>query len=102
MRDVPGVIRTANRGIGRRLITTTAWENSEAPKQVLRGGAHKEAMDRIFGADFATAFSTTVWVPERFNGLWVRCTACDQMADFDRDAGKCRCGERPPEHPAPW
>ena len=102
MMDMPGFISTANMGIGRRLITTTAWENSEAPKQLLRGGAHKEAMDRIFGADFATAFSTTVWVPERFNGLWVRCTACGQMADYDRDNGKCRCGEQLPEHPPHW
>ena len=68
---------------------------------MLTGGAHKDAMDRAFGPDFASAFATTVWVPQRFNGLWVRCSACNQMSDYERDEGKCRCGEQLPEHP-PW
>ncbi len=102
MMAMPGFISTANMAIGQRFITTTAWEDPEAPKQLLRGGAHKEGMDRIFSAGFGAAFTTSVWVPERFNGMWVRCTSCGQMADYDRDGGKCRCGQQLPEHPPYW
>lgn len=102
MLAMPGFISTANMGIGNRLITTTAWEDSEAPKQILAGGAHKDAMNRIFSSDFAAAFSTTVWVPQRFNGLWVRCTACNQMVDYERVDGKCPCGAELPDQPPHW
>ena len=102
MMEMPGFISTANMAVGHRFMTTTAWENPEAPRQMLSGGAHKEGMSRLFGPDFGAAFSTTVWVPERFNGMWVRCTACGQMADYDRDQGRCRCGQRLPEHPPYW
>ena len=83
-------------------LTTAAWEDSEAPKQLMAGGAHKEAISRIFNSDFAAAFSTTVWVPRRFNGLWARCTACNQMVDYERDNGKCRCGTDLPEQQPHW
>lgn len=99
MMAMPGFISSALMAIGHRMITTTAWEDPESPKQMLRGGAHKEAVDRIFSADLAAAFSTTVWVPERFNGLWVRCTSCNQLSDYERNAGTCRCGEQLPEQP---
>lgn len=102
MLAMPGFISTANMGIGNRLITTSAWEHPDDPKQMLTGGAHKEAMDRVFGPEFGSAFSTTVRVPERFNGLWVRCAACNQMSDYDRGEGKCRCGEDLPEQPPYW
>ena len=102
MMAMPGFISAANMSVGQRLITTTAWEDAEAPKQLLHGGAHKEAMDRVFGPDFASAFSTTVWVPQRFNGMWVRCDACGQMANYDRDNGNCLCGQQLPEHPPYW
>ena len=102
MMGMPGFISAANMGIGHRLITTVAWEDPEAPKQMLAGGSHNEAMDRIFSSDIAAAASTTVWVPQRFNGMLVRCTACDQLADYDRDNGKCRCGQQLPDHPPYW
>ena len=102
MMAMPGFISTANMAVGHRMVTTTAWEDPDAPKQMLRGGAHKDAIDRIFGADLAAAFSTTVWVPERFNGLWVRCTSCKQLSDYEKSAGKCRCGEQLPEQPPHW
>ena len=69
---------------------------------MLAGGAHKDAMSRIFGSDFASAFSTTVWVPQCFKGLWVRCTAHNQMVDYERDNGKCGCGAELLDQPPHW
>jgi len=37
------------------------------------------AMVRFFGSDFAAAGSTTVLVPKRSSGMWVRCTSCGTM-----------------------
>ena len=102
MMQMPGFISSANMAQGRRLITTTAWEDAEAPKQLLRGGAHKEAMDRFFGSDFAVGAMTSVWVPEHINTVWMRCTSCGQMSDYVRGEGKCRCGQQLPEHPPYW
>jgi hypothetical protein len=102
MLQMPGFISSANMVIGHRLITTTAWEDAEAPRQLLRGGAHKEAMDRFFGPDFAVAATTMVCVPDRLNPMWVRCPECGQMIDYDQEQGKCKCGQPLPEHPPYW
>jgi hypothetical protein len=102
MMQIPGFIGTTNVFVGRRLITTTAWEDAEAPKQLLRGGAHKEAMDRFFGTDFAAVGTTMVFVPDHINAMWMRCTACGQVANYDQSQGKCRCGQPLPEHPPYW
>ena len=102
MMQMEGFISTANMTVGRRLITTTAWVDAEAPKKLLRGGAHKETIDRFLGPGFASAGTTMVWVPDHINAMWVRCTVCGQMADYDRGKGKCRCGETLPEHPPYW
>ncbi len=102
MMQMPGFISSANMVIGRRLITTTAWEDAEAPRQLLRGGAHKEAIDRFLGPEFAAAFHGGVWVQDHLTTMWVRCTACGRMADYDRSEGKCQCGQPLPEHPPYW
>ena len=102
MMGMPGFISSTLMSSGLRLITATAWEDSESPKQMLSGGGHKEAMDRFFGPDFAVAATTTVWVPERFNGMWVRCTSCDNMANYEQRDGKCSCGQQLTEHPPYW
>ena len=102
MMGMQGFISSAVMSVGLRLITTTAWEDSETPKRMLAGGAHKGAMDRFFGPDFAAAATTTVWVPERFNGIWVRCHGCGTMANYDVREGTCNCGQKLPEHPPYW
>ena len=102
MMQLDGFISAANMVIGHRLITTTAWEDLQGPAQILGGGAHKEAMDRFFGQEFASAGTTMVWVADHRNTMWVRCGNCGQMEDYDRSEGKCRCGEALPEHPSYW
>ena len=100
--QMPGFISALLARNGNRMLTTTAWENADAPSQVLQGGAHKEAMDRIFSTDFSAGFMTSVWVPDRINAMWVRCTTCGQMSDYDQDQGQCRCGQPLPEPPPYW
>lgn len=100
--QMPGFISALLARNGNRMLTTTAWENADAPRQLLLSGAHKEAMDRIFSTDFSAGFMTSVWVPDRINALWVRCTTCGQMSDYDQGQGKCRCGQSLPEPPPYW
>ena len=100
--QMPGFISALLARIGHRMLTATAWENADAPNQILQGGAHKEAMDRMFSTDFCAGFMTSVWVPDRINALWVRCTICGQMSDYDQGQGKCRCGQPLPEPPPYW
>jgi len=102
MAKMPGFISYAGFAVGQRLCTVTAWEDPESPRQLLRGGAHKEAMERALGPDFSVAFQTGVWVPHHLNPMWVRCTACGRMADFERRAGQCHCDQPLPEPPPYW
>ena len=99
---MPGFISVVTARAGMHAFTITAWEDADSPKQLLAGGAHGEAMVRLFGPDFAAGAMTSVWVPDHINPLWVRCPKCNQMADADRPEGKCECGENLPEAPAYW
>jgi hypothetical protein len=87
--------------VGKRLMTITAWESSKDPRQLLAGGAHAEAMKAFFGTDLAAGGFTSVWVPDRINARWVRCSSCHRMSDYERSAGTCSCGKRLPE-PLPY
>jgi len=102
MVNMPGFIAWIGVVIANRLYTITAWEDTDGPRQLLRGGTHKEAMDRFFGPDFAAGGMTSVWKPERINALWVRCESCGSMEDHDLSNGTCRCGQPLPEPPPYW
>ncbi len=83
-----------------RLFTITAWEDAEAPSQLLKGGTHKQAMDHFFSTgarEFSSGGMTSVWVPNRINALWVRCKSCGQMVASDKAQGRCSCGAALPE-----
>ena len=79
--------------------TITAWEDAESASQMLRAGAHREAMQVFFGSEFAEGGMTSVWIPHHINALWVRCTACGRMSDYAQDDGKCQCGQSLPHLP---
>lgn len=87
-------LRTGGRG-----VTISAWEKPEHTKQLMRGGAHSEAMRR-FWAELGESGYTSVWIPDHFNPLWVRCTVCRKMNDHERSSGVCSCGQRLPEAPS--
>jgi steroid delta-isomerase-like uncharacterized protein len=85
--------------IGGRGVTISAWEKPEHTKQLMKGGAHGEAMRR-FWAELGDAAFTSVWVPHHINPLWVRCTACRRMNAYEKRSGVCGCGQPLPEPPS--
>jgi steroid delta-isomerase-like uncharacterized protein len=100
--QLPGFISFVGVVVGNRYLTISAWEDPESPRQLLKGGAHKEAMEQFFGPQIGAGGITSVWTPHRMNRMWVRCPACGRMADAERAEGKCPCGAALPEHPAYW
>jgi len=80
-------------------ITISAWEKPEQTKQLMRGGSHSEAV-RKFWAGLSESVFTSVWVPHHINPLWVRCTVCKKMNDYEKNSGVCKCSQSLPEpHP---
>ena len=86
--------RTGGRG-----VTISAWEKPEHTKQLMRGGTHTEAM-RKFWAELGDSAYTSVWIPDHINPLWVRCTVCRKMNDYEKNSGVCSCGQRLPQAPS--
>lgn len=99
MAQMPGFISFAGLLANNCGYTITAWEDAESASQMLRANAHREAMKVFLGSDFAEGGMTSVWIPHHINALWVRCTACGRMSDYDRDEGKCQCGQELPHLP---
>ena len=97
--QMPGFISFTALGANNCAYTITAWEDAESASQMLRAGAHREAMQVFFGREFAEGGTTSVWIPHHINALWVRCTACGRMCDYDQDEGKCQCGQSLPHLP---
>jgi steroid delta-isomerase-like uncharacterized protein len=103
MLPMEGFIGWVGMTIGRRMLTVTAWESPDNPRQLLQGGTHKEAMGRFFGSrGLGRAGMTSVWVPERIGALRVRCDACGLMVDSAKSDRKCECGAALPEAMAYW
>jgi predicted ester cyclase len=102
MSRMPGVIGVLTARVGNRMLTATAWEDTESPRQMLRGSAHAEAVGRFFGSDFTAGGMTSVWRPERINAMWVRCAACGSMEDYELSGKTYRCGQSLPEPPPYW
>lgn len=98
MTQMEGFIGVLTARIGDRGVTITAWEDPENPKQLLKGGAHAEAM-RAFFADFGGSAYTSVWTPERINSTWVACDVCGKTSAIERVSGICPCGAQLPEPP---
>jgi len=82
--------------IGGRGVTISAWEKPENMKQLMRGGTHTEAM-RKFWAALGDSGYTSVWIPDHINPMWVRCTVCRKMNDYEKNSGVCSCGQQLPE-----
>lgn len=100
----PGFISTVLTTVGLAGHTITAWDDAEAPKQLFKGGSHKNAMARFFGPGFASGGMTSVWVPARINTSWIRCGSCGRMMNHDQLAvqGERRCGAPLPERLPYW
>jgi steroid delta-isomerase-like uncharacterized protein len=98
--QMPGFISLITITIGRRMMTVTAWEEPEHPRQ-LRGGTHELAMRQFFGSGLTGGGWTGVWIAGHINATWVRCIACERMLDVERMRDKCLCGAVLPE-PVPY
>ena len=99
--SMPGFIAFVGVTVGDRMLTISAWEDSDAPAQLMRGGTHSEAMKK-FWADLSLAGYTAVFVPERMNTRWARCPTCGKMADHAKQNGICECGSRLTDPIAYW
>ncbi len=84
--------------IGGRGVTISAWERPEQVKQLRKGGTHADAMRR-FWAELGDGAFTSVWIPDHINPMFVRCTTCRKMNDYESKAGVCGCGARLPDAP---
>jgi steroid delta-isomerase-like uncharacterized protein len=101
MLGMPEFVGWMGATIGDRMITVTAWETPDGPRQLLKGGEHRSAMSRFFGPEIGSGGVTSVWIPARINARWVRCPSCSKMADSDAAQGNCPCGSSLPE-PLPY
>jgi hypothetical protein len=99
MLRMEGFIGVSTFSTGRRGVTISAGEKPEQTKQLMKGGAHAEAMRR-FWAELGDSAYTSVWIPDHINPLWVRCSGCRKMIDYEKHSGVCSCGQRLPEAPA--
>lgn len=79
--------------VGDEMYTISAWEDAEAPRQLLRGGTHRSAMRHFYEENFALGGMLSVWSPERIK-LEVRCDACGSeftLREWD-ESTRCECG----------
>jgi heme-degrading monooxygenase HmoA len=97
--EMDGFIGLALARTGTRGITVSAWERPEDVRQIMQSPAHNQAMKR-FWDDLGDAAYTSVWVPHHVNALWVRCTDCRKMNNYEKSAGMCVCGSQLPDPPA--
>jgi len=99
MLHMEGFIGAAFFRIGGRAVTISAWERPDHTEQLMREGSHAEAMRR-FWAELGYSGYTSVWIPDHINPLWVRCSVCCKMNDYEKTSGMCSCGQRLPEAPS--
>jgi steroid delta-isomerase-like uncharacterized protein len=102
MLSMEGFIGWVGMTIGQRMMTVTAWEHPDNPRQLMRGGAHQEAMHQFFGPGLGGSAMTSVWIPERIGAMRVRCPACDRLLEAAKAEGKCECGATLPEAAGYW
>lgn len=99
MASMESVIGSAICNDGERLgYTVTAWRSPEAATDIMRQDQHRTAMRAFFSDGLGVSAWTSVWVPARFNTLWVRCANCGTMVDSE-SGDPCTCGASLPEPP---
>jgi steroid delta-isomerase-like uncharacterized protein len=100
--SVKGFIGLVSAIVGDRMLTISAWEHPDDPRQLMKGGLHAEAMKDFFGTELGGGGYTAVFVPERINAMWVRCPDCQKMVDHAARQGTCGCGAALPQPMAYW
>ena len=101
MLEMDGFIGATTATIGNRMVTISAWEDADSPRQLMRTGTHSEIQKRMYDGTLAQHGFTSVWVKERVNPYMIRCDVCGKMTRNPDDERKCRCGGQLPA-PAPY
>ena len=91
MLQMQGFISFQALTVGRRMITLSTWESAEDPKQLLRGGTHKESVRHFFGDGHYLGGVTSVWEPVRIS-YDARCATCGKMNRQSEPITQCACG----------
>ena len=99
---VKGFMGWVGATVGDRMMTITAWETPDDPRQLTTGRRHAEAMRAFFGSDLTAGGWTSVWVPERLNSRWRRCAVCGRIASGVGSETRCDCGALFGEAPSYW
>ncbi|MEM7443572.1 MAG: ester cyclase [Pseudomonadota bacterium] len=102
MLQTEGFIGAVAAVIGNRMLTISAWEDADAPRQLMKEGVHVEAMGSMMRGEVANNGFTSVFVPERINPYLLRCDNCGMMHRGPEEGAKCDCGAALPDRPAYW
>jgi len=98
MLGMKGFIAFVGATLGNRMMTISAWENPDDPKQLMRVGQHTQSVKNFF-SQLSAGGHTGVWTSARLNDRLIRCTACERMQPH---AATCGCGAALPSPIAYW
>ncbi|MBI2718827.1 MAG: ester cyclase [Rhizobiales bacterium] len=101
MLKMDGFIGSVTANFGSRRVTISAWASPEDSRQVMKGGAHADAMRGMYDGSLAKQGFTSVWTKHRVNPYMLRCDSCGKMTRGPNESLTCSCGTRLPD-PAPY
>ena len=100
MLKIDGFIGAVTAVIGHRMVTISAWDKPETPRQVMRQGSHVSVMKSFHDGLLADHGFTSVWIKERMSPIYLRCDSCGTMNRNPGAVGMCSCGAKlPPPRP---
>lgn len=102
MLEMDGFIGAVTASIGGRMMTISAWDNADAPRQLMRPGPHAAVSKGMMDGSLAKSGYTSVHEPVRINPYLLRCEACGKMHRGPSAGASCECGATLPEQPAYW
>jgi steroid delta-isomerase-like uncharacterized protein len=98
----PGFLSWIGLEIGSRLYTITAWESTDAVREIMRNNTHLAVAKRFLTEDFGAAGTTGVWSAHHLNPVRTRCPSCARLTDRARSGDLCGCGQPLPQLPEYW
>ncbi len=93
--DAPGFISWFGAAIGHRMLTVTAWESTEAVRELRRNASHQDSVRVTHGPDIGAGGVFGVLVPTELKTS-VRCESCGKRTPH---AEHCGCGATLPARP---
>jgi hypothetical protein len=87
--------------MGRHKITVTAWEDTEAPKEMMHAGTHGGMMRHFFSPDFARGLHQR-WERSGSTCGINKWPACRRMIDQKTVEAVYACGAASPPRTVSW